>query len=233
MSDMFLDTLNGGTAGKSSLRPADASGRTAVRTAPRLAVVAGTPQPSDPLEAFLAGVEHRAYRIAQVALRDHELALDIVQDSMLRLVEHYREKPQPEWPALFFTILKNRINDARRQRRIREAFGRIIPLFGHPLDPQSQDEPDLLELGLGVDCSRPESDPESQLTTRRLRQSIDTAVRELPERQRQVFLLRENLELSVKETSLVLGCSEGTVKQHHFRAMQTLRRLLAEVWNHE
>ncbi len=199
----------------------------------KLTVVDSGAPTSDSIEVFLVRVENRAYRIAQVALWDHELALDVVQDSMLRLVEHYREKPYSEWPALFFTILRNRINDARRQRRMRDSIGRIIPLFGRHPDTEVQEEIDLLELGLGVDENRQDSDPENLLNGQRIRQSIEAALRQLPQRQRQVFLLREGQELSVKETSLILGCSEGTVKQHHFRAMQKLRHLLAEVWNHD
>ena len=54
----------------------------------------------------------------------------------------------------------------------------------------------------------------------------------LPERQRQVFILREWRGLSIRETAQTLGCSENSIKQHHFRAMRTLRKQLAEVWTH-
>ncbi len=233
MSDLFLDPLSDETVGKHRMLHADVPARSSARPVRKLTVVDAAALHDDPLEAFLAGVENQAYRMARIALWDHELALDIVQDSMLRLVQYYREKPHAEWPALFFTILRNRINDARRQRHIQEGIGRIIPLFGRHPDAELQDEIDLLELGLGVDATRRDSYPENMLSGQRVRQSIEAAVRRLPERQRQVFMLREGQELSIKETSQVLGCSEGTVKQHHFRAMQTLRHLLAEVWNHE
>ena len=41
------------------------------------------------IEAFLASVERRAWRVAEIALRDPDEALDAVQDAMLRLVKHY------------------------------------------------------------------------------------------------------------------------------------------------
>ena len=233
MSDMLLDPLSDASAGSDLPPRTGMATGSAAHPARKLAVVDTAAPPGDPLEAFLARTENQAYRIARIALWDHELALDIVQDSMLKLVDHYRDKPQAEWPALFFTILRNRINDARRQRRIQERIGRIIPLFAQRPDGELQEEVDLLELGLGVDSTRRDSDPENLLSAQRVRQSIEAAVCRLPERQRQVFMLREGQELSVKETSQILGCSEGTVKQHHFRAMQTLRHLLAEVWNHE
>ncbi|MDA8364629.1 MAG: RNA polymerase sigma factor [Gammaproteobacteria bacterium] len=233
MSDMFLDALNGEPLGQDCLHQADLPGRRTARPTAGLAVVETAAPRDDGLEAFLASAENRAYRLARIALWDHELALDIVQDSMLRLVEHYRDKPQSEWPALFFTILRNRINDARRHRRIQERVASFIPLFGRRPDPESQEEVDLLEFGLGVNGDRHDGDPESEMNAQRIRQSIESAVLSLPERQRQVFLLREGQELSIRETSQILGCSEGAVKQHHFRAMQTLRHLLAEVWEHE
>ncbi|MFL6711360.1 MAG: sigma-70 family RNA polymerase sigma factor [Sulfurifustis sp.] len=53
----------------------------------------------------------------------------------------------------------------------------------------------------------------------------------MPTRQRQVFLLREWQGMTTAETAQALGCTEGTVKQHHFRALQTLRAKLSEVWH--
>ncbi len=41
-------------------------------------------------------------------------------------------------------------------------------------------------------------------------------------------MLREWLGFSIKETAGILGCTEGSVKQHHFRALQSLRAKLGE-----
>ena len=49
------------------------------------------------LNEFLAGVEKRAFRMAQIAVKDTEEALDIVQDTMLTLVRKYADKPAVEW----------------------------------------------------------------------------------------------------------------------------------------
>jgi RNA polymerase sigma-70 factor (ECF subfamily) len=184
--------------------------------------------PGDPMNEFLAQVEHQAYRMAKYALWDHELALDVVQDSMLKLVEHYTDKPPGEWPALFFTIVTNRINDARRKRLLQKGVDRVVALFGGRKSDDDTDQPPELEI-----AARANDEPEALAGARRTRRHIDAAVGQLPERQRQVFLLREAQGLGVQETAQILGCSEGTVKQHHFRAMQSLRRLLAEVWHHE
>ena len=198
----------------------------------RLTVTAPRPAPTDGLDTFLAGAEQQAYRMARYALRDHELALDVVQDSMLKLVEHYAAKPSKEWPALFFTIVNNRITDMRRGRG---GLNKLVSLFA----PRHDDEGGeidlsdfLLELDNPDDRARA-NQPEHAAVTRELRSAIERAMAKLPMRQRHVYLLRECQGFDIKETAAILGCSEGAVKQHHFRAMQSLRGMLAEVWNHE
>ncbi len=185
------------------------------------------------LDGFLASVERQAYRMARYGVRDHEQALDIVQDSMLRLVEHYAGRPADEWPALFFTILHNRIRDTYRSGWLRDGTRRVVSLFGFGRGSSGDEEFDPLESGALALQTADHSRPEERIEAGRLRAAIEQALVRLPERQRQVYLLRECQELSVRETSQVLGCSEGAVKQHHFRAMQALRKLLAEVWNDE
>ena len=181
------------------------------------------------LDEFLARVEYKAFKIASYALRDDQAALDVVQDAMLKLSEKYSDRPESEWPRLFFTILNNRITDVRRWRRLREIGGKSISLFRSREDGDE----DLLESGLGAESNPPQQQPETALLAKQFRKEIDKALEYLSERQRQVFMLREWQGLSVRDTATVLGCSEGSVKQHHFRAMKSLREKLAGVWNHD
>src|SRR5687768_15619516 len=76
------------------------------------------------LERFLADVERRAYRIARIAVRNDDDALDIVQDAMLQLARSYGQRPDSEWRPLFYRILQNRIRDFQRRARVRaKVFG--------------------------------------------------------------------------------------------------------------
>ena len=182
---------------------------------------------NNPLDEFLAQVEYKAFKIAVYALRDEQTALDVVQDAMFKLSQKYSDRPEPEWPRLFFTILNNRITDVRRWRKLREIGGKTISIFRSREDG----EEDLLESGLGAEANPPLQQPETALLAKQFRKEIDKALEYLSERQRQVFMLREWQGMSVRDTATVLGCSEGSVKQHHFRAMKSLREKLAGVWN--
>ncbi len=180
-----------------------------------------TPVPLISMDTFLAGVEHRAYRLALYDLWDRELALDVVQDSMLKLVERYNHKSSSEWAALFFTILRNRITDAKRWRLLE----RVRSYWGAAKATEPSEESDVLDT-----LPAPEHEaPDARLSGTQQRATIEQALAQLTPRQRHVFLLREWQELSVKETAHVVGCSAGSVKQHHFRALQHLRRQLSEV----
>ena len=181
------------------------------------------------MDEFLARVEYKAFRIASYALRDEQTALDVVQDAMLKLSEKYSDRTESEWPRLFFTILNNRVTDVRRWRKLREIGGKSISLFRSREDVDE----DLLESGLGAENNPPQQQPETALLAKQFRKEIDKALQYLSERQRQVFILREWQGLNVRDTATVLGCSEGSVKQHHFRALKSLREKLAGVWNHD
>src|SRR5258707_9558350 len=97
-----------------------------------------TNSPTRALNQFLAGVELRAFKIAQAALRHEDDALDAVQDAMLQLARAYSDRPAEEWKPLFYRILENRIRDMQRRRPGRGRGIAWLPFRGD----EDEEEPD-------------------------------------------------------------------------------------------
>jgi RNA polymerase sigma-70 factor (ECF subfamily) len=175
------------------------------------------------LSDFLAEVERRAYKQALFAVRDDHLALDIVQDAMLKLTEKYAGRPPAELPLLFQRILQNTIRDFYRRQKVRAMWMTpISSLFG----ADAEDEGDPLETLEVADDSQFSQPPAEQLERTQVLASIEKALQKLPARQRQAFLLRYWEELDVAEAAKVMGCSEGSVKTHCSRATHALALIL-------
>ena len=172
------------------------------------------------LNSFLAEVERRAFRMAQMALRHDEDALDAVQDAMLQLVRRYSGRPGAEWRPLFYRILENRIRDLQRRRTVR---GRVLAWV--PWHRDSDEDSDPVER-----APDPAPGPVAELEGREIGAAIQLAIGHLPARQREAFLLRSLEGLDVAQTAAAMGCSEGSVKTHYSRALQRLREQLGEFW---
>lgn len=170
------------------------------------------------LDAFLAQVERRAFRLAEMQLGHREDALDAVQDAMLRLVKHYRDKPAQEWTPLFWGILRRRIVDLQRRRKVRSI---VVGWFGGGHDDQGDELPTWEPADQGPG-------PLDRLHDAQSYADMAAAVNKLPQRQREAFMLRVLEGLDVAETARAMGCSEGSVKTHLSRAMHHLRDQLED-----
>jgi RNA polymerase sigma-70 factor (ECF subfamily) len=180
-----------------------------------------TNSPSRALNQFLASVELKAFKIAQAALRHEDDALDAVQDAMLQLARAYADRPPDEWKPLFYRILENRIRDMQRRRTVRGRVMSWLPFRGD----EDEDEPDPI-----AQAPSPDPQPARKLELAETMEALERAVQALPRRQQQVFMLRTLEGLDVAQTATAMGCSEGSVKTHHFRALQSLRAQLGEFW---
>jgi RNA polymerase sigma-70 factor (ECF subfamily) len=176
------------------------------------------------LSDFLAEVERRAYKQALFAVRDDHLALDIVQDAMLKLAEKYSERPAEELPLLFQRILQNAIRDFYRRQKVRALWTTpVSALFGSGENDEEFDPLETLEVESESKWNEP---PPEQLARTQVLEVIEKALEKLPERQRQAFLLRYWEEMDVAEAAKVMGCSEGSVKTHCSRATHALAAVL-------
>ncbi len=173
------------------------------------------------LNQFLAEVERRALRIGEIAVRDRDEALDLVQDAMIKLVRNYANRDTAEWAPLFYRILQNGIRDWHRRQAVRN---RVMVWFRRP----TTDGNDYDVVAAAPDPAG--RTPEEELQNAEAMDRLEAAVHELPTRQREAFMLRTFEGLDVAGTAVAMGCSQGSVKTHYFRAVHALREKLQEHW---
>ena len=173
-------------------------------------------QQQQQLNAFLASVEKRALRMAEIATRNRDDALELVQGAMLGLVKHYGQHEPESWPPLFHRMLQNSMRDRHLHHKLRATFTHWFSKDENPRGliesvpaPRSIDP--ALELGL--------SDAGVRLVKALLALSL---------RQQQVFMLRMWEGLTLEETATAMTCSTGNVKTDFSRATSKLKTELED-----
>ena len=164
------------------------------------------------MEEFLAQIEKKAYRMARIALGGHHDALDILQDSMIKLVTHYQQAPAEQWKPLFYRILQNRIRDWHRQQKVKNLI-----FFWRACESQDNEWPPAVDS-----CNS----PDAHIASAQLEEKLVAQLAALPLKQQQCFMLRSWEGLSVADTAAAMGCSQGSVKTHYFRAITKLKTAL-------
>lgn len=175
------------------------------------------------LSDFLKSVEKRAFKRTVYAVRSDDVALDIVQDAMMRLAEKYADRPPAELPLVFQRILSNATMDHFRREKVRSAVMQNLSDFDKS---DSDGDFDLLETLHALEDTLGTESASDAVSRGQILQIIDSQVAELPNRQREAFLLRYWEEFDVAETAAVMGCSEGSVKTHCSRAVHALAKAL-------
>ncbi|NBO10296.1 MAG: RNA polymerase sigma factor [Methylophilaceae bacterium] len=177
------------------------------------------------LSDFLAEVQRRAFKQTAYAVRDEHLALDIVQDAMLKLAEKYGARPVEEFPMLFQRILQNTTRDFWRRQKVRNMWTTLLSSFGG--DGDDAEDSDPLEI-LTSDQHDHTDEPDARLQQQQTMTLIEAALQKLPARQREAFLMRYWEDMDVAETAAAMGCSQGSVKTHCSRAVHALAKILGE-----
>ncbi|MGD2054703.1 MAG: RNA polymerase sigma factor [Gammaproteobacteria bacterium] len=171
------------------------------------------------LNRFLAGIEKRAFRMAELATNDQDHAMDIVQDAMLSLVKNYSHKSENDWGPLFHRILQSKIRDWYRRSRTRNSVFSWLRSAG---DDSDEDSYDPIQQAADIVSLKPDSNAGNEQL---MNVALD-AIRQLPLRQQQAFLLRAWEGYDVRETAKAMKCSQGSVKTHYSRATKALKRSL-------
>jgi RNA polymerase sigma-70 factor, ECF subfamily len=168
------------------------------------------------MQVFLADIEGRAFSMAQFATGNRDDALDIVQDSMMKLVQNYSERSREEWKPLFYSILQTRILDWHRRQSVRNRFRSWL----------NWDEDEDAENPLEQLADAPQASPDIALQDAQFGADLNVALSKLPLRQQQVFLMRVWEGMDIAETASAMQCSPSAVKTHYSRALEKLKMQL-------
>jgi len=157
--------------------------------------------------------------MAVIATGNPQDALDLVQEAMLGLVKNYAHKNPQDWGPLFHRVLQNRIRDWYRRNSVRNKVIGWLGLSGHNPNVREDETTDPIQSAADVHGKTPEDHVRSDDSM----DALDEALKQLPLRQQQAFLLRNWEGLNVQQTASAMACSESSVKTHYSRAVKSLR----------
>jgi RNA polymerase sigma-70 factor (ECF subfamily) len=146
--------------------------------------------------------KNEVYSFALGITRSIPLAEEIVQDTFVKLWQHRDELPDiQKFEPWFFTIIRNLCYSALRKlaldRKTQSA---------HEKQPTQQ-----------------VATAEEILITRENRELVQSAINQLPEQQRRVYLLSQDAGMTYEEIATELNISRNTVKEHLKRAKAAIK----------
>lgn len=155
-------------------------------------------------ETLVVRYQAALYRHAVCVVLDHEVAVDMTQDAFVRAYTNLRAcRDRTRFKAWLFQTLRNRCLD-----HLKEARRRNVPL---------EDAAPLADGGEG---------PHGRIERRRLREEIRAALMQLPDAQREAFLMHHVEEVSYEEMAVMLDASVSALKMRVMRAREALASAL-------
>lgn len=151
-------------------------------------------------------------------VQSRELAEDLLQEAFLRVIRSAANyKRQAKFTTWLYTIARNLCVDQSRRAKHRRAQSLDAPMSA------SAGSGTLLDVVAGDDL------PSDRVAvSKEIHKKLHAALAELSEEQREVFLMREFLDMPFKQISEVVGVPENTVKSRMRYALQKLRLELEE-----
>ncbi|MFH0900026.1 MAG: RNA polymerase sigma factor [Pseudomonadota bacterium] len=171
-------------------------------------------------EVLLARHRKPIYNFVFRFVGDKTAAEDLLQETFLRVIKGANAyQRQAKFTTWLYTIARNLCVDAARRGKHRKASSLDAKLDSG----EGKDGATLLDLlpGSGMAADR-------AAVGRELRGSMMEAINSLSEEQREVFLMREVLNMQFKEIAEVVGCPEPTIKSRMRYALEKLRDALEE-----
>ncbi|MCD4699984.1 MAG: sigma-70 family RNA polymerase sigma factor [Phycisphaerae bacterium] len=165
-------------------------------------------------EDFLTAYGRRLYGYFFRATRSHHVAEDLLGEMMLRLVRKMGEyDDRGRFEPWLFRIAANLVRDRIRRSKARPAT-------------MSLDSSDDEQVGMSETVRGPADPVDAGLLAGESSDALAEALEKLPERSRQMVLLRHFGDMSYREIAEIYDCPVGTVLARVHRALKTLRTVL-------
>lgn len=179
----------------------------------------------------LVAIHRDMLRFAELQLRDHDTAEDVVQDAIAAAMTHAADfSGRSSLKTWIFAILKNKITDVLRTQH------RTVSLSSFADEDDDREALDVLfnEAGAWRPECRPTAwkNPEQALTDEQFWQVFEACLNHLPPNLARVFMMREHLEFDTEEICSRLEISTGNLHVILHRARMRLRKCLDNNWFH-
>jgi RNA polymerase sigma-70 factor (ECF subfamily) len=166
-------------------------------------------------ESLIKRYEKPLYGYLVRLLRDEAAAEDAFQDTWFRVLKALdRFDPDLRVAPWVYRIATNLCRDQARRRR-----HRMHPSLDQPVRAGE-------DTALGELIASNADSPEEEVESANVGEHVRRAVEELPDRQREAFVLRHYQGLSYEEIARAQKCSLAAVKSNIHHAVVTLRRRL-------
>ncbi len=166
-------------------------------------------------EKLVVNYDRQVMRLIYNMVDHPETTRDLYQEVFLKVftaIGQFRFESQ--FSTWLFRIVTNTCINYRKQRRVRQ---------WEPLEEDIDGNQDQWRIVMPSQ----DRNPEEQLLNRELQRALQQALNGLSANQRTVFILRHYHDHKLKEIAQIMKCSEGTVKNYLFRAMQKMKKSLA------
>jgi RNA polymerase sigma-70 factor (ECF subfamily) len=155
------------------------------------------------------------YRYFMRNISESSVAEDLYQEIWSKVIVQAKSyQPSAKFTTWLYTIAHNKLVDHVRHLSVVDK----VEVGSH--DPEVVEEPPLSKH-IQID-----NNPESELTSLRNAQALKQCIAQLPQAQKDSFLLKEEAELSVKDIALVLNTSFEASKSRLRYAYENLRQCL-------
>lgn len=179
------------------------------------------------IEQFLARMRGKGLAFATFRLGNEDTALDLLQEAMIGFVKAVDDYDEEAWTNLFYKILTRRITDWQRKTQWRQKLAHIS-LFSQFGGSQNDEDDNENNYEAGRLDTESEDPVQADLMSGELAAKFEAALRALPARQQEAYLLRQWQGVSTRDAASIMRCSEGSIKTHLSRAMTALREALSD-----